>query len=471
VAVFSDPSIEAVVSIFAALKAGGIFTVINPQVRAKKAGFILNDCQAAALITDPPRYREIAAEVGHCPSLRIIVVKGQRKTERSGTSGTLKPFSLAEVIDRYPAARPEKRCIDVDLASLIYTSGSTGVPKAVMMTHLNMVTAAESITTYLENSADDVILNVMPLSFDYGLYQVLMAFKAGGSVIQEKSFLYPFRTINLLIREKVTGFPIVPAVAAVLFKLKNLRRYRFPHLRYITSTAQALPPKSIRRLREIFPHARIYSMYGMTECKRVSFLPPEYIDRKPTSVGKAMPNTEAYIVDSDGYKINEPGKIGELVVRGSHVMKGYWNRPEETARVLRPGRLPGERLLWTGDLFQMDKEGFLYFVARKDEMIKVAGALVSPKEVENALNEIDGVKEAAVLGVADEITGQAIKAFIVMNEGFRLRADDIRRESAKYLEHYMVPKWVSICRKLPKSAHGKVLKRELAKPGRSSSAG
>jgi acyl-coenzyme A synthetase/AMP-(fatty) acid ligase len=329
-----------------------------------------------------------------------------------------------------------------------------------------MVSAARSITEYLENTPADVILNTLPLSFDYGLYQVLMAFMVGGTVVQERSFLYPFRTLRLMIQEKVTGFPIVPAMAAMLFKLKNIRKYDFPDLRYITSTGQALPPRHIRQLQGYFPRARIYSMYGLTECKRVSYLPVEEIGRRPASVGKAIPNTEAFIVDSKGNLIQEPWRTGELVVRGSHVMRGYWNRPLETARALRPGSIPGEMVLHTGDLFRRDEEGYLYFVARKDEMIKVAGALVSPKEVESALCEIADVKEAAVVGVSDEITGQAVKAFVVLKRGSRLGKRDIWRESAKLLESYMVPKHVEIRTNLPKGAHGKISKSELNRAGR-----
>jgi long-chain acyl-CoA synthetase len=465
VAIFLEPSVEAIVGLFASLKAGGTFVIINPQVRARKVAFILNDCRAKALIVDTARFREVSVELGRCPFLRFIIMTDRKTNWNVGRKMPLPGDCFEEIMNNYSSDRPERRCIDMDLASLIYTSGSTGVPKGVMLTHLNMVSAARSITQYLENTSNDVIMNVLPLSFDYGLYQVLMAFMVGGTVVQEQAFIFPYRTISLMLQEKVTGFPIVPAVAAMLFKLKNLKRHDFPDLRYITSTAQALPPRHIRKLRELFPRARIYSMYGLTECKRVSYLPPEEINRRPTSVGKAMPNTEAFIVDEKGNTISEPGRTGELVVRGSHVMRGYWNRPEETDKVLRPGPVPGENVLYTGDLFRMDEDGFLYFVARKDEMIKVAGALVSPKEVENALHEIADVKEAAVVGVSDEITGEAVEAFVALKKGSRLDEGDIRRKSAKFLESYMIPKYVEIRTSLPKSDHGKILKNELKKAG------
>jgi len=288
-----------------------------------------------------------------------------------------------------------------------------------------------------------------------------MTFQFAGTVLLEKSFAYPFRILDLLAREKVTGFPIVPAIAAMILRLRNPRRFNFKSLRYITNTAQALPPSHLQGLRTIFPGAQIYSMYGLTECKRVSYLPPGEIDRRPTSVGRAIPNTEAYIVDRAGRRIEDSGRTGELVVRGSHVMKGYWHRPRETARALRPGPLPGERVLYTGDLFMADEEGFLYFVARKDEMVKVSGFLVSPKEIENALTAIPDVCEAAVTGVEDRLTGQAVKASVVLKDASRLRPDDIRRLSAARLENFMVPKYVQILKELPKNDHGKIDKRAL----------
>ena len=224
---------------------------------------------------------------------------------------------------------PPKRAIDIDLAALIYTSGSTGNPKGVMLTHLNMVSAATSITTYLENTPDDIILNVLPLSFDYGLYQVLMAVKIGGTVVLERSFAYPQAVIRKLIEERVTGFPLVPTMSAILLQM-DLSEIRLVQLRYITNTAAALPTEHILQLRKLFPHVRIYSMYGLTECKRVSYLPPEQLDLRPGSVGRGMPNEEVYVVDEQGSRVG-PGVVGELVVRGANVMKGYWELPEETA--------------------------------------------------------------------------------------------------------------------------------------------
>ncbi|MGQ9673935.1 MAG: AMP-binding protein [Candidatus Aminicenantales bacterium] len=462
VAIFLEPSTEAILSVFATLKAGGIFLVVNPQVKARKIEYILNDCQVKILVTDKIRFDEIKPVLSNCPSMQvIIVVNGDGVAELKEKNLALRVLPFSELVNSFSPTRPGKRCIDVDLASLIYTSGSTGSPKGVMLTHLNMVSAANSIIEFLQNTPEDIILNVLPLSFDYGLYQVLMAFKFGGTVIQEKGFVYPYRAVDLIVKERVTGFPVVPTIAAILLRLKNLDRQDLSSVRYITNTAQALPPSFIPPLQKIFPKARIFSMYGLTECKRVSYLPPEELSKRPTSVGKAMPNTEVFIVDENGQPIEEPGRVGELVVRGSNVMKGYWNLPEETDRVLRPGPIPGEKVLFTGDLFKKDEEGFLYFVSRKDDILKVAGERVSPKEIENVLYELEGVLEATVIGVPDDILGNAIKAFIVLKRGSKITEADVLRHCSSRVENFMMPKYVEFRAGLPKSAHGKISKKRL----------
>jgi long-chain acyl-CoA synthetase len=350
-------------------------------------------------------------------------------------------------------------CVEQDLAALIYTSGSTGSPKGVMMSHLNIISAATSITTYLENRPDDIILNVLPLSFDYGLYQILMGFKVGSTVVLERSFTYPMAVINRILQEKVTGFPIVPTISAILLQM-NLAGYDFSSLRYITNTAAALPTQHIIGLQKLFPKAKIYSMYGLTECKRVSYLPPDQIDIRPMSVGKAMPNVEVSIVDDQGQRVSR-GAVGELVVRGSNVMRGYWEMPEETARVLKTGPVSGECVLYTGDLFRADDEGFLYFVGRKDDIIKSRGEKISPKEIETVLYGIEGIAEAAVFGVPDELLGQAVKAVLTVREGSLLNAQDVLVHCARHLEDHMIPREIEFRERLPRTLTGKISKREL----------
>jgi long-chain acyl-CoA synthetase len=454
VIVFMDNCWEAVVAIFAVLKAGAVFSPINPSTKADKLAFVLNNCRAAALVTQERLAAVAHAALTDVPSVRLNVVAGA--TDASAIVRALR-FEDAIAADAPP---PPDAGIALDLAMLVYTSGSTGSPKGVMMTHQNVVAAATSITTYLENTADDVILNVLPISFDYGLYQVLMTIKAGATLVLEKSFAFPQVVFQKLARERVTGFPIVPTMAALILQMKDLKPGAFPHLRYITNTAAALPPAHIQRLQELFPQTRLFSMYGLTECKRCTYLPPEELARRPGSVGIAIPGTEAYVVDDDGKRV-APGETGELVIRGPHVMKGYWENPQATDKALRPGPFPWEKVLHTGDLFRTDAEGFLYFVGRKDDIIKSRGEKVSPKEVENVLYALPGIREAAVVGVPDAILGAAIKAVVALTPGVTLTEQDVIRHCAKHLEDFMVPKLIEFRDALPKSDNGKISRRAI----------
>lgn len=460
VAIFLDNSVEAVVSIFAALKAGAIFLMVNPTTKKEKLNYIFNNCRAGALISHINKFDIFSEVYKTTPSLKFAVISGKKKDIVNGSQRYMFMEDAINNISSSWKPAVTSPCIDIDLAAILYTSGSTGHPKGVMMTHFNMVSAADSIIHYLENTSEDIILNVLPLSFDYGLYQVLMAFKIGAAVIIEEAFPYPYKIIDTIQKEKVTGFPIVPTISSILLQMEDLKNHNFEHLRYISNTAAALPTAHITKLKEIFPKAKIYSMYGLTECKRVAYLPPDQIDIRPTSVGKAMPNEEVYIVDEGGNRVGL-NVIGELVVRGSNVMKGYWEMPDETAKRLKPGKYPGEMVLYTGDLFKMDEEGFLYFVGRKDDIIKSRGEKVSPKEIENILYEIDGVVEAAVIGVPDDILGQAIKAIVTLKDGIKMTEKEVQKFCSQRLEDFMAPKYVEFVKSLPKTDSGKFTKAAL----------
>lgn len=452
VVVLLDNSAEAVIAIFAVLKAGAVFSPLNPSTKADKLAFVLNNCRASAVITSGRLAAVAGKAIAQAPSVRTVVA-----AECAEPPAGWVRFEDALAEDG--AALPPPG-IALDLAMLVYTSGSTGHPKGVMMTHQNVVAAATSITTYLESRADDIVLSVLPLSFDYGLYQALMAAKVGATLVLEKSFAFPQAILQKIAAEKVTGFPIVPTMAALLLQMKSLEPGSLPSLRYLTNTAAALPVAHIRRLQALFPQARLYSMYGLTECKRCTYLPPEQLAIRPDSVGIAIPGTEATVVDDAGQRV-APGVIGELVIRGPHVMKGYWENPEATARALKPGPFEWEQVLYTGDLFRADAEGFLYFVGRKDDIIKTRGEKVSPKEVENVLHALPGVKEAVVIGVEDAVLGLAIKAIIVAEDG-SLTAQDVIRHCARHLEDFMVPKHVAFRAVLPKSDNGKIDRRAVA---------
>ncbi len=459
VGVFLDNSIESAVSIFGILKAGAAFVVINPQTKTDKLAYMLNNCAAKGLITHTKYLRMAEKSAATVPSLGSVLVSGLSVGDSDDRF-----LSLEATLEAEQDGPLEVRCIDMDLAAIIYTSGTTGLPKGVTMTHLNMVSASTSITTYIGNVPDDIVINVLPLSFDYGLYQLLMCTQVGMTLVLEKSFAYPYRVVERVEQERVTGFPGVPTVFAMLLQLSDIRERDFSSVRYVTNTAAALPPQHIMELKELFPTARIFSMYGVTESKRCTYMPPEELDARPSSVGKAIPNEEVWIVKEDG-SLAAPGEVGELVVRGSNVMQGYWNMPDETAEVLRPGKYPWEKVLYTGDLFKMDEEGYLYFVSRKDDIIKSRGEKVSPKEVETAIYDLDGVAEVAVVGVDDELLGQAIKAYVVLREGAEIAEKDVIAWCRARLEAFMVPKYVEFVDDLPKTASGKVSRTRLSVSG------
>jgi long-chain acyl-CoA synthetase len=463
VAIYLPNSIASVVSIFAALKAGGVFVVINSTTKQDKLVSILNNCRATALVTTT-RNRELAqAVLKDVPSIKVCVLSG------AAPQGTEAPTSLAagasaailkyeEIQRQAPAERLPRVNIDLDLACLIYTSGSTGEPKGVMSDHSNVVFAASSIIEYLRNVESDIVIGMLPLSFDYGLYQLMMVFKFGGTLVLERSFTYPAAIMKRVQDEKVTGFPGVPTIYAMLLQM-DLSEFDLSSLRYLSNTAAALPPSHIQQLRAKFPGVTVYSMYGLTETKRTLYLPPEQLDRRADSVGIPIPGTECWVEDEQGNRL-PPGEVGELVVRGRHVMRGYWEDPLMTARRYRPGALPGERLCYTGDLFRMDEEGFFYFVGRKDDIIKTRGEKVAPKEVEAVLYRLNGIVEAAVVGVPDPVLGEAVKAVVVADRS-KLSEAQILAYCRSNLEDFMVPKFVEIRDELPKTPSGKIDKKPL----------
>jgi amino acid adenylation domain-containing protein len=459
VAIYLNNCYEAVVSIFAVLKAGAVFMPVNPTTKADKLRYLLNNSRGRVLITTSRHVANLEAVLSQAEHLRTVIAVGPMLDTGSPLPQHIIEWDELHRQFAHHNSPPDKQAINIDLAALIYTSGSTGNAKGVMLTHLNMVFAATSITTYLENREDDIILNVLPISFDYGLYQLLMAFKIGGTLVLEKSFTYPHAILQKLVVEKVTGFPIVPTISAILLQL-DLSKYDFSRLRYLTNTAAALPTEHIHQLRQQLPQAKLYSMYGLTECKRVSYLPIDQLDRRPGSVGVAIPFTEAYVVNDRGEKVGA-GEVGELAVRGAHVMKGYWEDPVRTAERLKPGVLPTEMVLYTGDLFKQDEAGYLYFVGRKDDIIKSRGEKVSPKEVENVLFAHPNIAEAAVIGVPDDILGQAVHAIVTLKAGTTLTENEVLSYCKQHLEDFMVPKHVEFRDELPKSANGKIDKKQL----------
>ena len=472
VAVYLDNSWPAVVAIYGTLLAGAVLTVINPQTKEEKLAFMLADSEARALVTERSLAPVFLPALAHAPDVKCVICSGGLPDAASEGAPAYR-HTLLGFDEALTGAEPRpvsRGVIPNDLAALIYTSGSTGNPKGVMLSHQNMVFAAGSISEYLRLDASDRIMNVLPLAFDYGLYQLLMSVLLGATVIVERSFVYPVPVMRRVIELEATVFPIVPTIGATLLSLNRSGGWTFPGVRRVTNTAAALPGEFIPRLATVFPNALIFAMYGLTECKRVAYLEPERVLEKPTSVGKAIPGTEVFLLSPDGAPV-AAGETGVLHVRGPHIMLGYWKQPELTAAMLKPGPLPGERVLCTHDFFTMDADGDLYFVGRSDDIIKTRGEKVSPVEVENVLHRIAGVREAAVVGVPDELLGEAIRAFVVLDDTASLTEQQVKRECMARLEGFMVPRDVVFVSELPKTTTAKVSRRLLREMVTSPAAG
>jgi long-chain acyl-CoA synthetase len=451
-------SVETVAAIFGILKADAVFVVLNHQTKRDKAAGLLNHCGAAAIIVEASLMRQGLAEVlgGDVPSLKLVAVTGLKTTP--GSSSQIPSISFEELQEGCPAAPPPRTNIDVDLAGLVYTSGSTGNAKGVMCDHSNVLFVTESIAEYLQHDESDVVLSALPLSFSYGIYQLFVTFFTGGRLVLEESFAFPAAVLQRIGPERVTGFAGVPTMYALMLSL-DLSAFDFSSLRYLTNAAAALPGEHLDRLRKHFGTVSIFCMHGLTEVARTTYLPPGELNHRLGSVGHAIPGTEIWLEDENG-RITAPGEVGEMVIRGRHVMRGYWNDPAATAERFPPGPLPGERICRSGDLFRTDADGYLYFVSRKDDIIKSRGEKVPPKEVENVLYSLEGVLEAAVIGVFDPILGEAIKAFVVA-PGKAYSAAHVFAHCKARLEDFMVPRYVEFVESLPKTASGKIRKVEL----------
>lgn len=467
VAVYLEKRVETVVASFAAPAAGGVLVPVNPLLKATQVAHILHDAGVAVLVTSAPRLAALAQVLAACPELRHVVVCDDLAPAAPGTW----PVGLGlHAWHNIPAHPPAEwpTVLESDVAVIFYTSGSTGQPKGVVLTHRNLVAGASSVAGYLHNQADDTLLAALPLSFDAGFSQLTTAFLVGARVVL-LNYLLPRDVLQAMVRERVTGLTAVPPLYIQLAGLE------WPdgvaqHLRYWANTGGRMPRATLERLRHLVPGAQPYLMYGLTEAFRSTYLPPAEVDRKPDSIGRAIPNAEVRVLREDGSEcaVDEPG---ELVHRGPLVALGYWNRPEETARRFKPwpsALLPAggdwlapERAVYSGDTVRRDAEGFLYFVGRRDEMMKTSGYRVSPTEVEEALYASGLVAEALVYAVPDEVLGSAICAAVLASRNASGHTDE---DSAAVLAHcrehlpaFMLPKalnWVD--QPLPRSPNGKL---------------
>lgn len=445
VLILLDNGWQAAVTIFATWIAGAVICPVNPSSKNARLAQIAQDCRPAMVVAEA-RLAHLVQNTAELADIPRLV---------TGDAGSFDAAIEAEplVSEALPGT---------DLAALIYTSGSTGEPKGVMLAHENMDAAARSITTYLENTASDIILVVLPLSFGYGLSQLVTAMLVGATLVIEKSFAFPQVIFEKIRDEQVTGFPLVPTMAAMMLQARDRDAAYFASLRYMTSAAAPLPLAHVDGLRTFLPQARLYIMYGQTECTRATWLPPEDIDLRRGSVGVAIPGTYAEVIDEAGEPL-PAGTVGELVISGPHVMRGYWQNEGATRRALRPALDTGALRLHTGDLFTADADGYLTFVARMDDIIKSRGEKVAPKAVEDVLCRMPGIAEALVVGVPDDVLGQVVKAVVVATDP-ALTERDVMRFCAKNLEDHMVPKLVEFRDALPKTDSGKASRRLAAEP-------
>ena len=458
VAVYMNNSWQSIVSVYGITLAGAVFLLINPQTKSDKLQYILNDSGSKILISESILSNELSKALGGSLTIQEVIITGEIK-HIIGSPG-MKKVSYEDIVSGVAPKVLLPKVIPNDLAALIYTSGSTGFPKGVMMSHQSMVFTSWSLIEYLRLSENDRILLLLPLAFDYGLYQLLMAITLGGSIVVEQSFTFQKSIYEQIELHKPTVFPGVPTIFAMMIAAYKQTGFSFDCIRTVTNTAAALPEEFIPYLKKIFPIALIFKMYGLTECKRVCYLEPELIDAKTGSVGKAIPGTEVFLLSPEGNPV-PAGERGILHIRGPHVMLGYWHNEELTKEMLKQGNLPGERILCSNDWFKMDEEGFLYFLGRSDDIIKTRGEKVSPVEIENVIYKLDGIKEVAVIGIPDDIIGEAILAFVTVHGEVHPDDKGILKECISKLEMFMVPGRVIILPEMPKSSNGKIDKKAL----------
>jgi acyl-CoA ligase (AMP-forming) (exosortase A-associated) len=455
VGIYLPKQLEAVTAMFGAAAAGGTFVPINSILKSAQVGYILRDCDVRVLVTTVSRYQELQAEARLCPHLQAVVLVDLPDGPPENSTHTAQ-LSWAHLLAG--ETRRPHRAVDADMVSILYTSGSTGKPKGVVLSHRNMVTGALSVAQYLENKADDRLLAVLPFSFDYGFSQLTTAFSVGATVVLLE-YLLPRDVVRALEREKITGLAGVPPLWIQLADLQWPSSVT-THLRYMTNSGGAMPKATLGKLRAAAPQTHFFLMYGLTEAFRSTFLPPDEAAARPDSMGKAIPEAEILVLRPDGSECaaDEPG---ELVHRGSLVALGYWNDPAKTAERFKPiaarqsGLVMPEIAVWSGDTVRRDADGYLYFVGRRDEMIKTSGYRVSPSEIEEALYATGLVADAVATGASHPKLGQAIVVVASPRAGQTPDTTALLAALRQSLPNYMIPLEVRWQDELPRNPNGK----------------
>jgi acyl-CoA ligase (AMP-forming) (exosortase A-associated) len=470
VGIYLEKRIETVVACFGSAAAGGAFVPINPLLKPDQVAYILRDCGVRVLVTSAERLALLDGALADCPHLAMVIVAGDAIPQQAR-----RHYSTLAWRDAMAApGRASHRVIDTDMVAILYTSGSTGRPKGVVLSHRNMVAGAKSVAQYLENHAGDTLLAALPLSFDAGFSQLTTAFHTGARVVMI-NYLLPKDVLNALSNERVTGLTAVPPLYIQLAQLKWPESID-AHLRYFANTGGRMPLETLKALRARVPRAKPYLMYGLTEAFRSTFLPPDEVDRRPDSIGRAIPNAEILVLRPDGTPC-APDEPGELVHRGALVAMGYWNDPEKTAERFKilPGRdatlVVPEIAVFSGDTVRKDADGFLYFVGRRDEMIKTSGYRVSPTEIEELIYATTLVGEVAAFGISHPVLGQAIVVVASPKDGAVLDVDALLAECKSRLPAYMVPSRIDVrSGPLPRNPNGKIDRKMLATQFESASA-
>lgn len=432
----------------AAVRAGMVHVPINPLLKHAQAAHILSDSGASLLIANKGRMTSL--EEGDLPAGCMTWIESEALQAAYSAAGHLPPSDAA----------PD------DLAAILYTSGSTGLPKGVVLSHANLWLGAVSVAHYLKLAQDDVTLSVLPLSFDYGQNQLLSTWYAGGSVVP-LDYLFPRDVMKACAKHAITTLAAVPPLWLQLTELE-WSDDAVASMRRMTNSGGALMIDLVRDLRRIFPKADLYPMYGLTEAFRSTYLDPSLVDDHPTSMGRAIPFAEILVIDEAG-EVAAPGQEGELVHCGPLVAQGYWQDPERTARRFKPAPAASEyggMAVWSGDSVKRDADGLLYFVARRDAMIKSAGNRISPQEIEEAALASGLVAEAVALGLPDKRLGHAVHLVVRAEPAAEDFETGLSRYLAKELPNFMQPETIHWKDAMPLNPNGKIdrtaLMRELS---------
>ena len=452
VGICMQKNLDQVVAILGVLWANAIFVPIHPVFHAEQIGHMVDDCDMKLLITDATRI----AELHDAAHGRIVVGHGPAEEA---------VLSIKELWQKCRGSQPFFRANADDTAAIIYSSGSTGKPKGIVISHRNLADGARIVASYLGTTATDRIASVLPLTSDYSLNQFWQTLFTGSSLYLH-DLIFPRDLFRLLATKRITALPLMPVIITRMFdpQLPGPEDdMDFSALRYVSTTGGPVTARMLEQLRKTFPETDIVLMYGLTEAFRSSWLPPDQLAARPTSIGKAIPEVELYVLDEQGRDC-APGVPGQLVHRGGCIAKGYWNAPEATAERFRQiDRFPGETVVFSGDLVQKDAEGYLYFLGRMDSMIKTHGFRLSPTEIEEHARRFDGLFDAVAFGIDNPEIGQDISVVYTTTDRTPLSSDALTNHFRLGMPHHMVPRWFIHLEAFPATGSGGKVDRVLAR--------